>query len=90
MTPYELSLLLHIYTTPVDFYQESTLLRSETLDHFTMINIICYVGKSSDGTYESHGYKLTKLGEAWLEEILNTPVPKIVYMNHNGKILGDK
>lgn len=32
-----------------------------------------------------HGTRLTPLGEAWVKTILNTPIPRIAYLDQHGK-----
>ena len=80
MTPYELTLLIHFRTTPERFPQSETDLYINTTERFEREDLI----EVSSETDNQHGYELTKLGVAWLAVILNTPKPKLVYVDYKG------
>ena len=74
MTPLALSILIHcrcFYYTPIPNWKYSA--QSETIHDFLNQGIVVRYKDLDTGCY-----KLTQLGEAWLEMILNTPMPIIV------------
>ena len=80
MTPYELNILIHIYTIPVKFPHDSTNLYARTIKTFIGQGIIISANAES-------GYKLTEKGAAWLISILQTPMPIQAWVDVNGKII---
>ena len=83
MTPYELSILLHIWVTPTKFPDSHTTLYDNTIKKFKKDGIIGSINDQET----IHGHELTPLGIAWLSVMLNTPKPTFVYIDHNGDVI---
>lgn len=81
MTPYELSFLLHIHTSPAPFPLAGTELYGLVTDNFCQEGII---EKNND--VES-GWSLTPLGEAFIQVILHVPKPKPCFVDYAGKLV---
>lgn len=72
MTPCELQILLHYYVSPELYeYRDAPAVRD-----FTQSFVFREILRPKGDVYE-----LTDLGLYWLRSILNTPVPKIVYVD---------
>jgi DNA-binding HxlR family transcriptional regulator len=89
MSPYKLTVMIHIYCCPGEFREsgiiESADAFSDTLEDMLLRGII---NKSSlVDEVRKHPYSLTEKGEAWLKAILSTPIPKQVWVDSNGKII---
>lgn len=83
LSPYELELLIHIYTTPLGFKNSTHPVGSHlnnTLAYFITNKVI----KEGDTV---NGYAITPLGEAWLRSILVTPLPIKQYVNQLGEVI---
>ena len=78
MTPYELRFLLHLRTTPDPWPYDDTELYRQVVNGF-----------KAEGVIESNvtGWKLTKLGEAWVKVLLNVPKPKLCFIDYAGHIV---
>lgn len=81
MTPYTLTLLIHIRTSPAKFPLSNTSVYEETINTFKQNKII------KPYTEAETGYQLTNKGIAWLKLILNTPLPKRAYVDSSGKVI---
>ena len=82
MTPYELQFLLHLRTS----------LDTPWPNDDTKIYIDMITRLEADGVIEVDSYavtkrKLTKLGEAWVEVILNVPKPTPCFIDYAGKVV---
>lgn len=85
MTPYELNLLLHIYTSPAPHESHNLSLYNETLRDFVRLGVVI----ADKSTMHSNQYvmNVTALGEAWIKTILNTPLPEPCYVDYMGNII---
>lgn len=81
MSPFELSLLIHIHTTPRAFDQRDTPLRKGTLSAFVIEGIIV------PDSEQENGYVLTELGRAFLSAILSTRIPELAYVDQSGRLI---
>ncbi len=81
MTPYEMGILIHIYTTPRKHELTGTPLYEEVINQFGSMQVIRHDDEEADR------YRLTKLGEAWLKSALSTPVPTTAYVDSHGKVI---
>ena len=84
LTPYQLSVLMHHYVSPAE-YEHGRLsgLYDETIKMFTELGVwrrIC----------RDYNAGLTDLGRAWCQSILQTPIPRQVFVDHNNHIIGDE
>ncbi len=84
MTPYELNLLIHIYTTPIRHPNQETKLYEETCNAFESEGVI---EPEFEDPKCAHGYKLTHMGEAWLKSILSTPKPTLAFIDYKGDVI---
>ena len=81
MTPYELSILLHISTTSLRYDGDDTKLYEETINLFKLRGVIVQTNDTE------HKCALTKKGEAWIECILNTKEPVQAWIDEQGRII---
>jgi hypothetical protein len=81
MTPYELSFLIHIRTSPSRFPLAGTELYENVVFCFEETGVI---EKAED---TESGWQLTKLGVAWLEVILHVPMPKTCFVDYAGNVV---
>ena len=81
MTPYELKFLIHLRTTPEKWPNDDTDLYKNVVNCFEVEGVI-----ETDGEKGS-GWKLTDLGEAWLEVILHVPKPKRCFVDYKGRVV---
>ena len=80
MTPYELTVLIHHYVSPGLFQFCETDLYKDTCTRFVFDGL--FLDSKMD-----NGYEVTGLGKAWILAILRTPVPKLVYVDAEGKVI---
>jgi len=83
VTPMFIGLFLHIHTSPEEFDIPDTITRQRCLEEMEAKDLI----KQNDKW--EHGYLLTERGEAWLKMLLSTPLPRKVYLDPQGKEIGD-
>jgi hypothetical protein len=81
MTPYEATLLIHFYVMACDFEQNGTELYRATCDRWIEAGVI------EDNLTSRNEYKTTSLGEAWVHDMLNTPIPKTGFVGRNGDLI---
>lgn len=81
MTPYELSVLIHHYTSPAKFEHCHKTLYTATVQTFVNQSVF------RRDTEKDNGYRVTNLGKAWLQVILQTPLPKQVYADAQDQII---
>ena len=78
LTPFHLTLLLHTHTSPKT-YDPWSRLANEYLEDLQEM------GALTTDEPNLTKYKTTPLGEAWINAILNTPLPRIAFLDQNGK-----
>lgn len=79
-SPYELTLLIDIHVTSKDNWTTAdSELRGDTVEDFQTRRII------KNRSIDSYEYELTDLGIAWLQSMLNTPLPTLGYYNQMGE-----
>lgn len=76
LTPLHLKLLIHCYCNPEEFSPWS-----DTAQEFLNDFVVQGVARRLDGNI----FELTKLGEAWLNAIRSVPVPRIAYLDAQGR-----
>ncbi len=81
MTPYELSFLMHIHTTPTPFPYDGTEIYDRMVNDFLCDKII------DNHVVDGCRYKLTLLGRAWLTSILQTPKPTQAFIDYKGDVI---
>lgn len=81
MTPYEAGLLIHFSVMATEFEQSDTQLFKDTVAEWLKLRVI------EDSLISRNPYATTKLGRAWLEDMLNTPIPKVRFVGRNGIII---
>ena len=81
MTPYQLSLLIHLRTSPSESLYSGTELYEQTNEEFRLEGVIRHSNTTDSG------WELTDKGIAWLTCILNTPIPKQAWVDENGNII---
>lgn len=81
MSPYELNILLHIYTCPGHFTVDKTNVFNKTIEKFLISEVI------TDTKDTKNGYKVTEMGEAFIKCILKTEYPELVYVDCLGEIV---
>jgi hypothetical protein len=82
MTPYEIKLLLDIYTTPDWYSGRDEPILAETLEKFERVGIIVWGGRNRES-------KLTSKGRAHVSQLCNLPFPKELkqWVDHAGKAI---
>jgi len=81
MTPYELTVLIHHYTSLGCFEYSNTELYKNTVIRFVFDGLFIQCSN------RDNGYAVTDLGKAWISVILKTPIPKLAYVDAEGKIV---
>jgi len=78
MTPFEIKLLLHMHMRP----SHHPLDCNQDLVDSTIVEF-CIHGLAENYTTTSNGpqYKLTDLGKAYIDVLMNTPIPTIDYID---------
>ena len=79
MTPYELSILMHYYISPELHASHGMSLHDKIVEEYIADGVLDY---GDDGIP-----KTTKLGEAWITQILDTPLPTLAYVDQCGNII---
>ena len=82
LSPYELGVLMHHYTSPAEYAHHDKDLYDETLRKFIGLS----VWRRLDRDYNAG---LTDLGKAWCQSILQTPLPRQVFVDNNNHIIGE-
>ena len=80
MTPHDLSMLIHFYVSPAPYAGAHTLAGEETIRHFLTSDIIMHGDRLGS-------YCVTTKGAAGVETILDTPIPKLAYVDAGGKLI---
>jgi len=86
MSPLELEVLLNIYYSPV--WQNPKFVHEEAFIFQLKENGI--IAESKRKTLEpplTHGWALTDKGNAWVQLILNVPMPKKAWVDENGQVI---
>jgi len=82
MSPLELSVLMHCRVFPQPFDEEA-MNNKEIIVKFERQDVL----ESYEASIGENGYRLTPKGEAWLTDILNTPMPVQQWVNDKGVII---
>jgi hypothetical protein len=77
-TPYTINLLLHFYCRPEPHESENGELFQETADRLQEAGVVNW-----DDSIKS--YRTTRLGDAWVKLLCNTPMPRAAFLDQNGK-----
>lgn len=75
MSPFEIKILLHIYTTPAEFplSERSVPLHRETTSRFMDDGLITASGVCCQ---DEHPFKLTERGRVYLDAMMSLPLPE--------------
>lgn len=79
LTPLELEILLHYYSSSDEFKTESRK-TDDAIMRFIYDDII-------EPLTETSPERLTNKGKAWVELVLNTPMPQQVWLDGNGNVI---
>lgn len=84
MTPFELGILLHYYTTPVAHEQEDSPapIWEPTIQAFISEKIIepTPIAPPPDIDYKPSAYRLTQRGKAYIKYVLAVPLPMMKWV----------
>ena len=81
MTPFEINLLFHLHTSPSAKPAGSGELLDNTFEKFCIHGL----AEHCPTVHNSGLYKLTPLGKAYLDVLMNTPIPTIDFIDGGGQ-----
>lgn len=81
MSPYEIQLLFHIYTTPVRFENDHLPLYKDEINSFILNDLI------KPNQDRESGFEVTKRGEAMCLAIQKVSIPECVFLDKNGEVI---
>jgi hypothetical protein len=82
LSPLQIKILLHHHCTPAPF-EPRTQVYWDAVNQFKADGVLKGDEERDEGTDLS--FCTTNLGSAWVSAICNTPMPRIAYLDQNGK-----
>lgn len=80
MTPNEIDVLMHCYTSPMIHERFEAPAVQEAIGMLLALGAV-----EKDSNRGDDQYRTTNLGRAWVEAICNVPVPTAVFLDKDGK-----
>lgn len=87
LKPAELEFLLHCYIFGEPHPQEDAPTYKNAAQFFLREGIIANRSEEERVEHGGGGYSVTARGKAWLQLILNTPMPEAAWMDSEGKLI---